>query len=189
MRAKPATSHAARADATALPESRRPIVDATAKNTKAPCGQSQRNVCGVTLPNTVTGPCHAVTNAASSPAPAVAIAHDETRSRRRSETHAHHPSAANNTTSESKVEPNDGSCQPGAKASFIDGRNHHGGSDTTVATTRVPKPRPIVPAFELRALSTNRVRFPEPSLVNCSMSGWIQHTARTTPATATRRSA
>ncbi len=165
------------------------MVDATAKNTKAPSGQSQRNVCGVTLPNTVTGPCHAVTNAASNPTTAVAIAHVETRSRRRSETHAHPPSTANNTTSESTVEPSDGSCQPGAKASFSDGRNHHGGSDTTVATTRVPNPTPIVPALELRPLSTNRVRFPGPSLVNCSMSGWIQHTAKTTAATAPKRSA
>src|SRR5207237_9331173 len=110
-------------------------------------------------------------------------AHVETRSRRRSETHAHHPSTANKTTSESTVEPSDGSCQPVAKASFSDGRNHHGGSDTTVATTRVPKPTPIVPAFELRPLSTNRVRFPEPSLENCSMRGWTQHTSRSTQAT------
>ncbi len=82
----------------------------------------------------------------------------------------------------------EGASQPEMKVSFIDGRNHHGGSDTTVATTCVPKPKPIV-SVGLRALSRSRVMFPRPSLVNCSMSGWIQHTASTTPPTAVYRSA
>jgi hypothetical protein len=55
-RANTATSATEYADAPARRASWRPSDAATAKKTNAPSGHSQRNVCGVTLPKTVTGP-------------------------------------------------------------------------------------------------------------------------------------
>src|SRR5690349_6849561 len=125
------TSATEYADAPERRASWRPSDATIAKKRNAPSGHSQRNVCGVTLPKTVTGPRPAVTNPIASATVAVARAHADTRSWRRRAFHPHHASTAAKMPRERMALASEGACQPEMKVSFIDGRNHHGGSETT----------------------------------------------------------
>src|SRR4029450_10617161 len=105
-----------------------------AKNTNAASGHAQRNGCDWNVPNTVSGNLAAVTTPSNSATPATASAQNETVSPPRIATNAHAPSTTANATSATSAAVSDGASHPGLKVSLKDGRNHNGGSATTLAT-------------------------------------------------------
>ena len=156
----------------------------TAKNTNAATGHAHRSVWIWNFPNTVSGDRAAVTIPSNIAAAATARADNDTWSRWRRAIHAQAAKTTASTANDASAVVSDGASHPGLNVSLNEGRNHHGGSVATAATALAPNPNPAVGARDCVALRTSSVMLPSPVLVNCSMSGWSQHTTRTTAAAA-----
>src|SRR5262245_30543720 len=164
--------------------SRRTRTMPTAKKTNAATGHVQRSVWIWNVPNTVSGDRAAVTTPRTIAAAATARADSDMWSRWRRATHAQTANTTASTPSDTSAVVSDGASHPGLNVSLKEGRNHHGGRVATAATALAPDPNPAVGARDSVALRASSVRLPAPVLVNCSMSGWVQHTTRTAAAAA-----